>query len=442
MNIIYMHTHDSGRYLEPYGFPVPAPNLMALARESTLFRHCYCAGPTCSPSRASLLTGTWPHVNGMIGLAHRGFALNDYSKHLANYLAGQNYETALCGVQHEAERAEKIGYHKLLQQERGKAQYISEPEAYDLDSAKKAAAYLSERAGKEGNFFLAFGMINTHRKFPDPKGRVDAAYVQPPFPLYDNQNNREDMAAFITSASVVDRCVGIVTETLKKTGLDKNTLLIFTTDHGIAFPHMKCSLYDTGIGVALMVKYPGNPGAGKALDALVSQIDLFPTICELCGLPKPGWLDGVSLTPVLNGTTAEVNQAVFSEVTYHASYEPKRCIRTDRYKLIRHFDYHNRLPPSNTDNGLSKQFMLEAGMFKRPVPREQLFDLWLDPVERENLIDEPAYQDVYRDLSLRLWNWMEHSGDPLLKYPYRVPAPQGAIANTLECIQPEYEEYE
>jgi arylsulfatase A-like enzyme len=378
----------------------------------------------------------------MIGLAHRGFALNDMGMHLANYLAQQKYETALCGVQHEARGADKIGYHKLLQQERGNSQYISGPEAYDLDSAGKAAAYLTERARKEGNFFLAFGMINTHRKFPDPEGRVDQAYVQPPYPLYDNQTNREDMAAFIASAAIVDRCVGIVTEALKKTGLDKNTLLIFTTDHGIAFPHMKCSLYDSGIGVALMVRYPGNPTAGKATDALVSQIDLFPTLCELCGLPRPGWLDGVSLAPVLNGTAAGVNNEIYSEVTYHAAYEPKRCIRTDRYKLIRHFDYHNQLPPSNTDNGLSKQFMLEAGMFRRPVPREQLFDLWLDPVERENLIEDSAYQEVYRDLSLRLWNWMEKTNDPLLKYTYRVPAPEGAVVNTLECVQPEYNEFE
>jgi len=435
-----MHTHDSGRYLEPYGYNIPTPNLAALAKESTLFRHCYCAAPTCSASRASLLTGTWPHVNGMIGLAHRGFSLNDYGMHLANYLAGQNYETALCGVQHEADKAEKIGYHKILRDEKGTGMYIPAAEEFDLSSAERAAAYLEGRAGKEGNFFLAFGMINTHRNFPDYKGKVNDAYVMPPFPLYDNRNNREDMAGFIYSASVVDRCAGTVINALKKTGLDKNTVLIFTTDHGIAFPRMKCSLYDTGTGVALMIKYPENPTAGMATDALVSHVDLFPTICELCNLPKPEWVDGKSLKPVLQESGASVNKYVFSEVTYHAAYEPMRSVRTDRYKLIRHFDFHNKIPMSNTDDGLSKRFMME--MFSRAVPREQLFDLWLDPVERENLVNDSAYKDVYSELSLAMFDWMEKTGDPLLKYPYRVPMPAGAVANTLECQHAQFKEFE
>lgn len=442
MNIVYMHTHDSGRFLEPYGYGIPTPNLMTLARESTLFRHCYCAGPTCSPSRAALLTGTWPHVNGMTGLAHRGWALKDYSMHLANYLACQGYETALCGIQHEADRAEKIGYHKLLQEERGTSMYINDPEGYDLDSAKKAAAYIESRSRTGGNFFLSFGMINTHRDFPNPNGRVDHAYVQPPFTLFDNKTNRNDMAGFIASASTADCCAGIVIDALRRNGLSQNTLLIFTTDHGIAFPWMKCNLYDPGIGVALMIKYPGNPTAGTASDALVSQIDLFPTLCDLLELPRPSWLGGVSLRPILEGKIEKVNEQIFSEVTYHAAYEPKRCIRTDRYKLIRHYDFHNKLPPSNIDNGLSKRFMMEAGIFSRTVPREQLFDLWLDPVERENMADDPAYETVYRDLSQRLWNWMEDTADPLLKYPYRVPCPCGAKANTFECVHAEYDQFE
>ena len=85
-NIVYMHSHDTGRHIEPYGHPVPAPNLMQLARKGVLFRKAFCAAPTCSPSRAALLTGQCAHSSGMIGLAHRGLALNDYSQHLVNTL--------------------------------------------------------------------------------------------------------------------------------------------------------------------------------------------------------------------------------------------------------------------------------------------------------------------------------------------------------------------
>lgn len=86
MNILYVHTHDTGRYIEPYNPGIPTPNLLQLAMEGTLFRQAYCCGPTCSPSGAALLTGQFPHTNGMYGLAHRGFSLRDYSMHLSSYL--------------------------------------------------------------------------------------------------------------------------------------------------------------------------------------------------------------------------------------------------------------------------------------------------------------------------------------------------------------------
>ena len=205
---------------------------------------------------------------------------------------------------------------------------------------------------------------------------------------------------------------------------------------------MKCNLYDAGIGVALMIKYPGNPTAGRATDALVSHIDIFPTLCEIHGLEVPDWLAGVSLLKVLEGKKEQVNDAVYSEVTYHASYEPMRCIRTQRYKLIRRFDYHLGFVPSNTDNGHSKRFLLDAGIMNRPLSREMLFDLYLDPMERENLAGDPAYLSIYNDLSKRLLDWMERTDDPLLRVSYRVPLPEGAIANKLCCVHLECEDYE
>ena len=467
MNIVYIHTHDSGRYWEPYGYRVSTPRLAGLAREGTLFRHCYCAGPTCSASRASLLTGTWPHVNGMIGLAHRGFKLSDMNMHLVRWLSSHGYETALAGVQHEAAAAAEIGYHRLLNDEAQAARQAErqakrdeshndatsrkddatgrkgDPAAErDLFSAESAAQYIKERAGRDGSFFLSFGMFNTHRVFPSDTGDVRQDYVMPPHTLYDCKENREDMAGYLASAAAADRCAGIVLDAIDAAGLAENTIVVCTTDHGIAFPHMKCNLYDAGIGVALMIRYPGNPAAGRATDALVSHIDVFPTLCDICGIEKPDWLAGVSLLDVLEGNREQVNDAIYSEVTYHASYEPMRCIRTQRYKLIRRFDSHLGFVPSNTDNGQSKRFLLDAGILGRPLQREMLFDLYLDPMERENLIGDPAYLTVYNDLSKRLLDWMESTDDPLLRVTYRVPLPEGAIANKLTCLHPEYDDFE
>lgn len=443
MNIIYMHTHDSGRYIQPYGYPVSTPNMMRLAQESTLFRKAFCAGPTCSPSRAALLTGACPHRNGMLGLASRGFALNDYDMHMVRWLSKHGFRTALCGIQHEGMNGATIGYDEVLIEPVEKNMYIKDAESFDHNSARLAADYLRKQGEKKGSFFLSFGMINTHRDFPIDDKSTNPDYVIPPPTLYDCAQTREDMARFMNSARIADECLGVVLNAVRESGLEDNTIVLFTTDHGIAFPFMKCTLYDTGIGVALMIKYPGNPLRGKVTDALVSQIDIFPTLCDLCGIEKPDWLEGESMVNILSGDeNVHGRSEVFSEVTYHASYEPMRCVRTERYKLIRRYDFHNCIVPSNIDNSLSKQFVLDAGILDRVNAREMLFDLYLDPMERENLVDNADYKDIYNDLSNRLSEWMKQTDDPLLRYGHRIPAPEGAAINKLSCLHAEYDDFE
>src|SRR6516164_6227832 len=94
-NILYLHSHDSGRYLSPYGHAVPTPNLRRLAAEGVIFRRAFSAAPTCSPSRAALLTGQCPHQNGILGLAHRGFSMTDYRHHMLHTLRGAGYLSVL-----------------------------------------------------------------------------------------------------------------------------------------------------------------------------------------------------------------------------------------------------------------------------------------------------------------------------------------------------------
>ena len=122
MNILYLHAHDAGRYVQPYGFSFKNPNLMAFARESVLFRKAYCVAPTCGPSRAALLSGQYPHQVGMYGLPgnHQGWVFDDYGKHLVNQLNKQGYQTVLAGVQHEGNHAEhfpQIEYERVLERE-------------------------------------------------------------------------------------------------------------------------------------------------------------------------------------------------------------------------------------------------------------------------------------------------------------------------------------
>ncbi|MDD3242101.1 MAG: sulfatase [Eubacteriales bacterium] len=436
-NILYIHTHDTGRYVQPYGYRVPTPNLMALARESTLFRQAFCAAPTCSPSRVAMLSGMAPHSSQMLGLAHRGFQMNDYSRHLASYLGTQGYHTALCGVQHEAPDSRMIGYEQILQAEAGEWWEGGD----DRTNAHCVGEYI-RCVPKDRPFFLSFGMLNTHRKYPQHGEYVNPDYVQPAFPLYDNAANRADMADFMRSAQIADECVGEVLRALDEAGLRENTVVLSTTDHGIAMPFMKCSLYDTGIGVSLMLRYPGNPSAGKATDALVSHLDVFPTLCDLAGIPKPEWLQGQSLLPVLKDTDAKVNEEIFGEVTYHAAYEPARCTRTQRYKLIRYYDFHNGYVPANIDASPAKDLLLSCGLLGQTRAQDMLFDLWMDPVERVNLAQDARYGEVYNDLSRRLYAWMERTDDPLLHVRHRVPAPLGAKVNPLSCVEPNETDFE
>jgi len=429
-NVIYLNTHDLGRMIEPYGYPVPTPNLVRLARQGTLLRKAFCAAPTCSPSRAALLTGMAAHSCGMTGLVHRGFSLTEEGKyaHLARFLRDKGYETVLAGIQHEIARGREaeIGYQKVLQAAPGADR--------DLGTAHSAAEYI--RASKEKPFFLAVGLFNTHREFPPLDGSINPDYLMPLFPMYDSPAAREDMARFILSARIVDQCVGIILDALSAAGLDDKTIVLFTTDHGVAFPHCKCTLYDTGIGVATILRYPGNPMAGRATDALVSQLDLYPTFCDLLGFEKPQWLQGVSLAPLLEGKVDQVRSEIFAEVSYHAAYQPLRCIRTERYKLIRAYDNgHDGPVPANIDDSPSKTFLIEAGLLEEKPAREMLFDLYLDPVERVNRVGDERYRGVYDELSARLDAWMEATNDPL-RAGSVVPKPDGAVVNAVTALSP------
>lgn len=416
MNIVYIHSHDTGRYIQPYGHDIPTPNLQRLADQGVLFRKAFCAGPTCSPSRAALLTGQAAHSSGMIGLAHRNFALNDYSQHLSQVLRRNGYFTALAGVQHEAKKPETIGYDQILTPVYGQAE-------------QAACQFLQDRPKQP--FFLAVGFFETHRGanlgFTPNAPAGDPRHVSVPPTLPDAPETRQDMADYMQSATTLDQKMGRVFEALEKAGLAENTLVICTTDHGIAFPRMKCSLTDHGMGVMLIMRGPHGFTGGKVTDAMVSQIDLFPTLCEMLNIPRPAWNQGQSLMPLIRGEATEINQEIFSEVTYHATYQPMRAVRTLRYKYIRNYWKSQRPVLTNMDDGQSKDYMVAHGLGEQVVPRECLYDLMLDSGESANLAADPAMQGVLQDMRSRLDNWMKRTNDPLLNGPVQPPA--GALVN-------------
>ena len=424
-NVLYVHSHDTGRYVQPYGYQVPTPNIQHLADQGILFRQAFCAAPVCSGSRPALLTGQWTHSTGMLGLAHRGFRLAHPERHIVHALRSGGYWSGLIGEQHVSASPLDLGYD-----------WVADVDStHGNDVVPAATQAIARQAGSAAPFFLSVGFFETHREYFEPTSVRDALYSRPPDNVVDTAATRRDMASFKSSARALDQGLGAVLNALEDQSLADNTLVIFTTDHGLAFPDAKATLYDRGLGVMLIMRGPGGFEKGRVIDSLVSHVDLYPTICELAGIDAPPWLDGTSLLPLVRGEATEVRGEVFAEMTYHAAYEPQRAIRTKRYKYMRRFDItHPGRVLANVDDGPSKQTMIAHGWADLRPPVEALYDLVLDPAEGHNRIHDPLLADLVADLRGRLRDWMERTSDPLLDGP--VPPAAGTLYNTVDQISP------
>jgi len=405
MNLVYLHCHDLGRYLGCYGREVESPHLDALAEGSILFENAFCANPTCSPSRCSLLTGQYPHNCGMFGLTHLGFRLERADRHLVRVLGDRGWHTALCGIQHEFP-AKEIPYRTIIP---SRGAEFGTPD-WDAAIAEASAGFL-ERPPDEP-FVLSCGFFYPHR--PLMRG---GRPPHPPLPrrmaLPDDPSIREDYHGFLKSVRHMDACAGKVLDAIENSGLAENTIVVFTTDHGAPYPGNKSDLRDAGLEVALMLRAPGRePGR---VTAMVSQVDLYPTLLEMLGLDCPEATDGVSLTALINGGTASVRDHLFAEVNHHAEYQPMRALRTREFKYIRSFESDLRHRTKNYDGFKDFGNALQAnGYLDEPRPRERLFDIKEDPDEQSNRIGDRACAVVEDKLRTTLDDWMRTTDDPLL----------------------------
>jgi N-sulfoglucosamine sulfohydrolase len=433
-HILWMHAHDCGRAIQPYGWPVATPHLQRFARDGILFRHAFSAAPTCGPSRAAMMTGAYPHQCGMYGLpGAQGWALHDPAHHLVHTLNAAGYVTALAGVQHEVDHADlsPLGYQRWLDTREQKGEYY--PETLD-----RVEAFLAESHTQP--FFLSVGFDEPHRnniarpdigignesarfsktRYYDPD-KLDGRYTAPPPWLPDTPVIRRDTESLHEGIRILDDYVGRLLHMIHHRGLTHSTLVILTTDHGVEFSGAKKTLRDQGTGVFLMIRGPGGFEGGRVIEALVSHLDLYPTVLEMLGIaPKP-WLQGHSLLPLIRGEKHAVREALFTEQTYHGSLEALRAIRTERYKFILR---HDPVAPRMRHDGPTGPYMESLGAYDRPIGHEELFDLYLDPMEAHNLASSPAHTDIRRDLRTRLETWMRETNDPFLNGTLPLP-PRG-----------------
>jgi len=403
-NIIFITCHDLGKHLGCYDqATVRSPHLDRLATMGVTFDNSFCTAPQCSPSRAALHTGRYSHANGMHGLAHKGWHLNSGESHLAQRLQDAGYTTTLIGLQHVTESDPRtLGFDHVL----------------PLDAASTEARWAADYLAQPDHqpFYLEIGFFETHRPY-DWQGTSsdDALGVKIPPYLPDNDASYSEFNALQGMIHAMDTAVGVILDVLAETDFAKNTWVIFTTDHGLAMPRAKGTLYDPGIETSLIMRWPhaGIQG-GKRISSLVSHVDMVPTILDALDLPQPEFLHGHTYWPLLTDTTYNERTAIFAEKSYHDLYDPMRCIRTTNHKLIVNFEHGRAMDiPADVQQGtLYRTIAADFKHQKRPMI--ELYALDADPNEQINLAGHADYAHIEQDLSQQLSTWMRQTSDPLL----------------------------
>jgi arylsulfatase A-like enzyme len=419
-NVLILHSHDSGRFFHCYGVKTAhTPHLDRFASEGVLFEQCFATAPQCSPSRASIFTGRYPHNNGVMGLTHHPFnwELNPDELHLGQILKSAGYRTAGVGVVHESH----IGPARCGLDEYSKPQ--------EATKVADATIEMLTRFAKDPSkpFYIQAGTIETHRQEGTDR-TADmgflGTYLKPDVPegvtvpgyLRDTPGTEAELGELQGSVKHLDEELGRIFDALKTLNLEQNTLVIYTTDHGIALPRAKCSVYEPGQQTAFILRLPSRPGwsGGDRKTAMISNIDYLPTILDAVGVPIPDRVQGRSFAPLLDGKAYQDRDILFYELSYHDYYDPQRAVRTADHKLIVY--YTNA--PAFMDPSQSWRPRCDTVVPPNHAHSQhetvELYDLKKDPLEQENVAKHPEYKEILEDLRGKLYAHMQETSDPLL----------------------------
>ncbi len=455
-NIVLFVADDLGADAGCYGNSViKTPHLDALAKEGVRLTGAFCTTASCSASRSVILTGLFNHANAHYGHAHAYHHFSAYKnvKSLPVLLAEAGYRTGRIGKLH-VEPPEVFAWQKTLQG----------PERNAVQMAENSKAFVSETG--EQPFFLYFCTADPHRSgghlAVDPKlpadlqpnpfgnkpsggypGVTEVKYdpqdvIVPPF-LPDTPVCRHELAQYYQSVSRVDQGLGRLVEILKAAGKYDDTVILFTSDHGIAFPGGKTTVYEGGMRVPFVVKLPregtgdGGQERGRDCHAMVSHVDLTPTILDFAGaLPKDHKLHGRSWKEAIREESPKGWDVVNASHTFHeiTMYYPMRVVRTRDFKLI--WNIASGLPyPFASDLWAAPAWQdryrqgPQALYGKRMVkdyihrPAFELYDLAKDPDETRNLAGNPQHADRLAKMKAELKAFQERTDDPwILKWEY------------------------
>jgi N-sulfoglucosamine sulfohydrolase len=365
--------------------PSHTPNIDAFAKRGMLFNNAYCTSSICTPNRAVLLSGLYPIKNGAHP-NHSGFKPGIRS--MPNYMKDLGYRTALVG---KDGIKFKNAIYKWDAYIKKSEELVPGGEMPLHDRHRKTDYAAVER------FF--------RKDASTPFCLVHAASL-PHGPELNVLPN--GLSGYDASNFYCDYEFGRDLELLQRLGLEKNTLVIYVNDNEAQIPRSKYSLYDTSIHVPMIVSWSGQIKAGVTTDAMVTFLDILPTLIDAGGGKVPDELDGTSLLDVLRGKSAQHNEEMYFSYTgvivsngrWQDVPYPIRAIRTRRFKYIRNLNYkvpHPKLKDKDDDDGIR--------------PYEELYDLVKDPNELRNLTGLEEFQKVKKELSVKIDAWMKRVGD-------------------------------
>lgn len=427
-NVLLIVSEDNGLHLGCYGDPYAAtPNLDRLATEGVRFTRAYTTQAVCSPGRASILTGLYPHQNGQFGLATHKYAMYESFPNIPSLLKEAGYRTGIIGKLHvNPESAFPFDYWW------NDRDYISFANRDVQEIASRASGFMTT---DDTPFFLMVNYPDAHlpfhrQQFGVPATPFEADDVVPPaFVGIDTPRLREHTADYYNCMSRLDTGVGLLLDALQRAGKSEDTLVIFTTDHGAQLSRGKTSSYEAGLRVPHMIRWPGRVQEDLVRDELVSHIDILPTVMEATGLACPDTIEGQSLLPAAQGDSPAWRECLFAEWGSGGPtiYFPQRSVRDGRYKLIVNL-LQDRASPARSYSGPDQQWIPGATLeeiagadeqtrraydiYARP-PEEELYDLENDPWEFDNLAGRPEYAAEQQQLRDRLNAWQQDTGDAL-----------------------------
>lgn len=420
-NIVWLVAEDqSPEFFPIYGdSTVKLPIIESLAKDAMVFNYAYTPAPVCAPARSAIITGLYPTTLG----THNMRTYNSYKKENEPSIGIPSYSPIVPeGVKMFPEYLRKIGYYTS---NNSKEDYNFKKTDGVWDDSSSNAHWKNRAADQP--FFAVFNYGISHESQIWEQGSndilVDQKLVQIPPYFPDTYEIRKDIAVNYSNLIRLDKEIGKIIKELKEEGLYEKSIIFFYSDHGGPFPRHKRSLYETGIKVPLIIKFPYSKYGGTENNNFISFIDYAPSILSLVGIKPPDVMQGKAQFGKFK--VNEKAPYIFSASDrFDEKVDRLRAVRYNNFKYIRNFNpkisnaipvsYREQMPMMRELNKLWRENLLNRDhslWFKTPKPKEELYDLNKDPYELRNLADEIRLKDTLFFLREVLDKWIIHTND-------------------------------